>query len=61
MDVSVRPPLWRLSFDLCGSSHLSNEMYSPKKEELGITSVSPRAFTSVTSILVYSLYLVYLA
>ena len=52
--------MWRLSFDLRGSSHLSNETYSPKKEELGITSVSPRAFTSVTSILVYSLYFVYL-
>ena len=47
--------------DLCGGSHLFNETYSPKKEELGNTSVSPRAFTLVPSILVYCLYFVYRA
>ena len=51
-------PLWPLNH--CVGSRLSNETYSPKKGELGITSVSPRAFTSVTSILVYSLYFVYI-
>ena len=52
-------PLWLLSH--CVDSHLSNEMYSPKKEELGNTSLSPRALTSVTAILVYHIYFVYLA
>ena len=37
-----------VEIDLCGASHLSNETYSPKKEELGNTSSSPRA--SVISI-----------
>ena len=55
----MRPPLWRLSFDLCGSSHLSNETYSPKKEELGNTSSSPRASViSIPELFTYALYIV---
>ena len=50
-----------VGLDLCGGPHLSNETYSYNKEEHRITSVSPCGFTSVTSILIYSLYFVYLA
>ena len=47
-----------VEIDLCGASHLSNETYSPKKEELGNTSSSPRA--SVISIPELSTYAIYI-
>ena len=45
--------------DLCGASHLSNEMYSPKKEELGNTSSSLHALViSIPRFFTYVLYIV---
>ena len=42
-----------------GHSHLSNETYSPKKEELGNTSSSPRASViSIPELFTYALYIV---
>ena len=48
-----------VEIDLCGASHLSNETYSPKKEELGNTSLSPRASViSIHELFTYALYIV---
>ena len=48
-----------VEIDLCGASHLSNETYSPKKEELGNTSSSPRASViPIPELLTYALYIV---
>ena len=48
-----------VEIDLCGASHLSNETYSPKKEELGNTSSSPRASViSIPELFTYALYFV---
>ena len=50
-------PLWLLNH--CVGSHLSNETYSPKKEELGNTSSSPRASViSIPELFTYALYIV---
>ena len=50
-------PLWLLSH--CVGSHLSNETYSPKKEELGNTSSSPSASViSIPELFTYALYIV---
>ena len=44
---------------LCGASHLSNEMYSPKKEELRNISSSLRAsIISIPDLFTYALYIV---
>ena len=43
----------------CGGSHLSNETYSPKKEELENTSSSPHASViSILELFTYALYIV---
>ena len=48
-----------VEIDLCGASHLSNETYSPKKEELGNTSSSPRdSVISIPELFTYALYIV---
>ena len=48
-----------VEIDLCGASHLSNETYSPKKEELGNTSLSPCASViSIPELFTYALYFV---
>ena len=48
-----------VEIDLCGASHLSNETYSPKKEELGNTSSSPCvSVTSIPELFTYALYFV---
>ena len=48
-----------IEIDLCGASHLSNETYSPKKEELGNTLSSPRALViSISELFTYALYIV---
>ena len=48
-----------IEIDLCGASHLSNETYSPKKEELGNTSSSPCASViSIPELFTYALYIV---
>ena len=48
-----------VEIDLCGASHLSNETYSPKKEELENTSSSPRASViSIPELFTYALYIV---
>ena len=48
-----------VEIDLCGASHLSNETYSPKKEELGNTSSSPRASViSIPELFTYAIYIV---
>jgi hypothetical protein len=50
-------PLWLLNH--CVGSHLSNETYSPKKEELGNTSSSPCASViSIHELFTYALYIV---
>ena len=44
---------------IVASSHPSNEMYSPKKEELGNTSSSPCASViSIPELFTYALYIV---
>ena len=48
-----------VEINLCGASHLSNETYFPKKEELGNTSWSPRAsIISIPKPFTYALYIV---
>ena len=50
-------PLWLLH--RCVGSHLSNETYSPKKEELGNTSSPPCASViSIPELFTYALYIV---
>ena len=47
-----------VEIDLCGASHLSNETYSRKKEELGNTSSSPRtSVISIPELFTYALYI----
>ena len=48
-----------VEIDLRGASHLSNQTYSPKKEELGNTSSSPRvSVISIPELFTYALYIV---
>ena len=52
-------PVVALSLACWQSSHLSNEMYSRKKEKLGNTSSSPRASViSIPELFTYALYFV---
>ena len=51
--------LCSVEIDLCGASHLSNETYSPKKEELGNTfSSSCGSVISIPELFTYALYIV---